>query len=190
MNYLDSIISQLLYYKSLAEKTFEQLPGEKLFWQYNEECNSVAGIVAHMSGNMISRWTSFLTTDGEKPWRNRDAEFENNTTNQEEMLQAWDAGWQVCLDSLQALREQDLASIVYIRRQPHTVTEAINRQLAHYAYHVGQIVFLGKMYAERWNSLSIPRGNRRSLMPRDCRNQSQPNRQQSILYNIQIPRLC
>jgi predicted secreted protein len=157
-DYLQSVIKQFEYYKLLGEKTFAQLPDDKLFWQYNDESNSIATIVKHLWGNMVSRWTDFLTSDGEKEWRNRDAEFENDIATRQEMMAKWDAGWKVFLDALKALTEDDLEKIIYIRNQGHTVVEAINRQLAHYSYHVGQIVLLGKMCAVNWNSLSIPKG--------------------------------
>jgi hypothetical protein len=160
-NYLQSAIKQLEYYKSLGEKTFTQTPDEKLFWQYNEDSNSMATIVKHLWGNMMSRWTDFLTTDGEKEWRNRDLEFENDLTTRTKLLEKWHEGWSTCLNALRALNEEDLDTIIYIRNQGHTVMEAINRQLAHYPYHVGQIVFIGKMAAEKWDSLSIPKGNSR-----------------------------
>jgi hypothetical protein len=158
-NYLESVIKQFEYYKLLGEKTFAQIPAEKLFWQYNEESNSIATIVKHLWGNMLSRWTDFLTSDGEKDWRNRDAEFENDIQTKEELLFKWNEAWKVLLDTLKSLQADDLEKTVYIRNQGHTVLEAINRQLAHYPYHIGQIVFIGKMCAEHWNSLSIPKGN-------------------------------
>lgn len=158
-NYLESITKQFEYYKMLGEKTFAQVPDEKLFWQFNEDSNSIATIVKHLSGNMLSRWTDFLTTDGEKEWRNRDDEFENDIATKDELLKKWNDGWKVFLDTLKSLKEEDLEKIIYIRNQGHTVMEAINRQLAHYPYHIGQIVFTGKMYAEKWASLSIPKGN-------------------------------
>lgn len=157
-NYLESVIKQFEYYKLLGEKTFAQIPDEKLFWQYNEDNNSIATIVKHLWGNMLSRWTDFLTTDGEKEWRNRDAEFENDIATKQEMIDKWNEGWKVFLDTLKSLKSEDLEKVIYIRNQGHTVLEAINRQLAHYPYHVGQIVFIGKMCAEKWNSLSIPKG--------------------------------
>lgn len=157
--YLESAIKQFEYYKSLGEKTFAQVPEQKLFWQFNEQSNSIATIVKHLWGNMLSRWTNFLTTDGEKESRDRDAEFENDIATKEEVMNKWNEGWAVLLDSLRSLKEQDLNEIIYIRNQGHTVLEAINRQLAHYPYHVGQIVFIGKMCAEKWDSLSIPRGD-------------------------------
>jgi hypothetical protein len=158
-NYLDSAIKQFEYYKMLGDKTFAQIQDEKLFWQFNEDSNSIATIVKHLAGNMLSRWTDFLTTDGEKEWRNRDAEFDNDITTKQDMLDKWEQGWKVFLDTLNSLKEEDLEKIVYIRNQGHTVLEAINRQLAHYPYHIGQIVFIGKMAAGQWNSLSIPKGN-------------------------------
>ncbi|MBS1652824.1 MAG: DUF1572 domain-containing protein [Bacteroidetes bacterium] len=159
-DYLNSVIKQFEYYKLLGDKTIAQLPDDKLTWQYNQESNSIATIIKHLSGNMLSRWTDFLTTDGEKEWRNRDAEFENDIPTKEAIIKVWEDGWKCFLDTLKSLNEDDLEKIIYIRNQGHTVTEAINRQLAHYPYHVGQIVFIGKMILnEKWQSLSIPRGN-------------------------------
>jgi hypothetical protein len=158
-NYLNSIISQFQYYKILAEKTFAQLKDEQLFWQYNEESNSIAIIVKHMAGNMISRWTNFLTTDGEKEWRNRESEFENDIKTREKLLAFWEKGWTCLFDALASIREEDFEKEIFIRNQGHTLVEAINRQLAHYPYHVGQIVFIGKMICDNnWQSLSIPKG--------------------------------
>ena len=158
--YLDSVKNQFEYYKMLGDKTFAQLPEDKLFWQYNDESNSIAIIVNHLSGNMLSRWTDFLTSDGEKEWRNRDQEFENSIKTKDELLQKWNDGWTCFFNTLKTLKEDDLSTIIYIRNQGHTVLEAINRQLAHYPYHVGQIVFIGKMICnQKWTSLSIPKGN-------------------------------
>ncbi len=159
-DYLESVTKQLEYYKMLGDKTFAQLPDDKLFWQYNQDSNSIATIVKHLWGNMLSRWTDFLTTDGEKEWRDRDAEFENDIKTRQELTDKWNEGWMYLLNAIKSLNPEDLEKIIYIRNQGHTVTEAINRQLAHYPYHVGQIVFLGKMLAEEgWTSLSIPKGN-------------------------------
>lgn len=158
-DYLTSVKKQFAYYKSLGEKTFEQLTDEQLYWQYNPESNSIAMIVKHMAGNMISRWTDIFTTDGEKPTRNREAEFAPSTPTRQTITETWEQGWQCLFDTLDKLTADDLDKIIYIRNQGHTVMEAINRQLAHYPYHVGQIVFLGKMLCnENWHSLSIPRG--------------------------------
>ncbi|MBS0647555.1 MAG: DUF1572 domain-containing protein [Verrucomicrobia bacterium] len=159
VKYLESVIKQFEYYKMLGDKTFAQVPNEKLFWQYNEDSNSIATIVKHLSENMLSRWTDFLTTDGEKEWRNRDDEFENDIATKQELLNKWNEGWKVFLDTLKSLKEEDLEKTIYIRNQGHSVMEAINRQLAHYPYHIGQIVFIGKMCVDKWTSLSIPKGN-------------------------------
>lgn len=157
--YLQSIIKQFNYYKSLGDKSFEQIPEEKLFWKFNEESNSIAIIVQHLSGNMLSRWTDFLTSDGEKSWRNRDSEFEVVINSKTELIEKWNEGWNCFLTALENLKESDLEKIIYIRNEGHTVQEAINRQLAHYPYHVGQIVFIAKMCADQeWKSLSVPKG--------------------------------
>jgi hypothetical protein len=158
-SYLESVIKQMAYYKMLGEKTFQQIPEEKLFWQYNEDSNSIAIIVKHLWGNMLSRWTDFLTADGEKEWRDRESEFENDLTSRQEVLNKWNEGWDCFLNTLKSLTPEDLGKTIYIRNQGHTVLEAINRQLAHYPYHIGQIVFIGKMVCENgWTSLSIPKG--------------------------------
>lgn len=158
-DYLNSVKKQFEYYKMLGDKTFAQLSDEQLFWQYNEESNSIATIVKHLWGNMLSRWTDFLTTDGEKDWRNRDAEFENDMVSKQDLLDKWTEGWACLFDALNSLTNNDLDKIIYIRNQGHTVMEAINRQLAHYPYHIGQIVFLGKMMCnDTWTSLSVPKG--------------------------------
>lgn len=157
-DYLESIKKQFEYYKLLGDKTILLLPNEKLFWQYNEESNSIATIVKHLHGNMLSRWTDFLTSDGEKKWRKRDEEFENQIPNGSTVIKLWNEGWACLFDTLNSLTTTDLDKIIYIRNQGHTVTEAINRQLTHYPYHVGQIVFIGKMILnDNWQSLSIPR---------------------------------
>jgi hypothetical protein len=159
-HYLESAKKQFNQYKMLGERTMRQVPDEKLFWQYNAESNSIGSIVKHLSGNMLSRFTDFLTTDGEKAWRDRDSEFQNDIGSREELLSKWNAGWKSLFDALAPLTSNDLGRTVYIRNEPHSVMEAVNRQLTHYAYHVGQIVFLGKMICnESWKSLSIPKGN-------------------------------
>jgi hypothetical protein len=157
--YLESVKKQFEYYKLLGDRTMSQLPDEKIFWQYNEESNSIATIVKHLNGNMLSRWTDFLTTDGEKEWRRRDAEFENDVKSKELVLKMWNEGWDCFFNALNSLQEEDLSKIIFIRNQGHSVMEAINRQLAHYPYHIGQIVYAGKMICnEKWVSLSIPKG--------------------------------
>lgn len=156
--YLDSVRKQFLYYKTLGEKTFEQLNPDQLFIALNENTNSIAVIVKHLSGNMLSRWTDFLTTDGEKDWRNRDAEFESTIETKEALIEEWNKGWTCFLTTLDELKPQQLSHVIYIRNEGHTVIEAINRQLAHYSYHIGQIVFYGKLLkTTEWNSLSIPK---------------------------------
>lgn len=157
---LKSVQKQFRYYKLLGEKTFDQLDEEQCLKQFNPESNSIAIIVNHMKGNMLSRWSDFLNSDGEKEWRNRDREFEQVIRSKTELLSAWEEGWNCLFHALEGLKKEDLDGIIYIRNQGHTVTEAIHRQLAHYAYHVGQIVFLGKMMlGSKWNSLSIPKGH-------------------------------
>ncbi|MEO6683692.1 MAG: DUF1572 domain-containing protein [Ginsengibacter sp.] len=159
-DYLESMKKQFEYYKLLGEKTFAQLSDEQLFWQYNQESNSIAIIVKHLWGNMLSRWTDFLITDGEKEWRQRDDEFINDLATRKDLLEKWNDGWNCLLNTLASLTQDDMSKEIFIRNQGHSVVEAINRQLAHYAYHVGQIVFIGKMLRDQsWNSLSIPRGN-------------------------------
>ncbi|HSN49440.1 MAG TPA: DUF1572 domain-containing protein, partial [Flavobacterium sp.] len=156
--YLESVKKQFLYYKTLGEKAIEQLEQDQIFVSINEDTNSIATIVKHISGNMLSRWTDFLTTDGEKEWRNRDSEFENEIQSKEEVLVIWNRGWNCFFDALNGLQPEDLSKIVYIRNEGHTVIEAINRQLAHYPYHIGQIVFYAKQLKNSdWESLSIPR---------------------------------
>lgn len=157
-SYLNSVVKQFKYYRALGEKAMAQLQDEQLFWQYNGESNSIAMLVSHISGNMLSRFTDFLTTDGEKPWRNRDAEFMDRFENREQLMNQWNKGWSCLMDALESLTAEDLERIVYIRNDGHTVTEAINRQLAHYPYHIGQIVFIAKMLKnENWQTLSIAR---------------------------------
>ena len=156
--FIESVKKQFAYYKHLGDKTFEQLQEPDFFWQFNPESNSIAVIVKHLWGNMLSRWTDIFTTDGEKEWRNRDSEFEADLNSANEVLVKWETGWNCLFKTLNSLSETDLNKIIYIRNEGHTVQEAINRQLAHYPYHVGQIVFIGKMIQnEKWQSLSIPR---------------------------------
>ena len=159
-NYLVSAIKQFEYYKSLGDKTFNQLTFEELQWQSSEACNSITIITKHIVGNMLSRWTNFLTEDGEKTWRYRDAEFEDTYTSKVDLIAAWETRWYCLFKALKSLEDSDLERIIYIRNEGHTITEAINRQLAHYPYHIGQIVFLGKLLkGNAWLSLSIPKGN-------------------------------
>lgn len=157
--YLSTVIRRFKYYKELGDKTFEQLTSEQLHYRPNEESNSIAVIVQHMHGNMLSRWTNFLTEDGEKEWRRRDREFEVLTLDKQQLLTLWNEGWACMFDALTALQESDLLKTVTIRQEPLLVIDAINRQLAHYPYHVGQIIYIGKEVKDKdWKNLSIPKG--------------------------------
>jgi hypothetical protein len=158
-NYLESSRKQFEYYKMLGEKAFEQISEEQIFWTPNETSNSIAVIVKHLSGNMLSRWTDFLTTDGEKEWRKRDEEFENSAKTKAAVLQMWQDAWTCFFNALDSITEADFEKTIYIRNMGHTIVEAINRQLAHYPYHIGQLVFLAKLMQDNsWKSLSIPKG--------------------------------
>jgi Protein of unknown function (DUF1572) len=157
--YIRVILKRFMSVKRLGDKTLEQLSEEDIFWTHNSESNSAAIIVKHMSGNMISRWTDFLTADGEKDYRNRDGEFLNDLSSKSEVTMVWEKGWQTLMDALEGLAEQDLLKTVTIRGERHLVLDAIERQLAHYSYHVGQLVYIGKLIKnDRWESLSIPKG--------------------------------
>lgn len=158
-SYLNSIKKQFQYYKMLGDKSLIALTEDQIHWQSGEESNSVATIVKHIVGNMLSRWTNFLTEDGEKEWRNRDQEFVDTYNSKEEMFAHWEEGWHCLFNTLNSLKPSDLEKIIYIRNQGHTIIEAINRQLAHYPYHIGQIVFAAKLLkGNEWVSLSIPKG--------------------------------
>jgi len=157
-SYLKDSIDLFRYYKKLGDRAIGQCPDEGLFQVLDAESNSIATIVKHMAGNMRSRWTNFLTTDGEKPDRDRDTEFEAPPKARAELTALWEAGWKHVFDALEPLTEADLARTVVIRTEPHSVTQAINRQIAHYVYHVGQIVFLAKHFSgDKWQTLSVPR---------------------------------
>ena len=156
--YLKSAIKQFEYYKGVGEKAMAQLNDADLFWQANDECNSIGTIVQHMHGNMLSRWTDFFTTDGEKEWRRRDEEFEQILNTREQLMQKWNEGWACLFSALDAINEADWNTIIYIRKEPHTVVDAVNRQLAHYPYHVGQMVMIAKECAANWKALTIPKG--------------------------------
>jgi hypothetical protein len=157
--YIQSVVKRFKYYKELADKTFEQLEEKDFNFQPDSESNSIGVIIRHMSGNMISRWTNFLTEDGEKSWRKRDDEFAVQYFTKQQLFEEWENGWKVMLDVLERLTEDDLVKTIYIRHEPHIVIDAINRQLSHYPYHVGQIVYIGKMIKRAsWKSLSIEKG--------------------------------
>ncbi|WP_340076544.1 DUF1572 domain-containing protein [Leptobacterium sp. I13] len=158
-NYLDSALKLFQYYKSLGNKTLALLTDDNIHWQSSEENNSIAIIVKHIAGNMLSRWTNFLTEDGEKEWRNRDDEFEDTYASKEEMMAHWEQGWNCLFSALNSLNPEDFDKIIYIRNQGHTVVEAINRQLAHYPYHIGQLIYIAKILkGNNWQSLSVPKG--------------------------------
>jgi len=158
--YLATVIRRVKYYKDLGEKAFEQLDEKDIHFRPNEESNSIAIIVQHMTGNMLSRFTNFLTEDGEKEWRQRDDEFEIHNYSKQQVIDLWEKGWKCFLDTLDSLTEDDLLKTIHIRKEALTVMDAINRQLAHYPYHIGQILFIGKIIkGKKWESLSIPKGN-------------------------------
>ena len=157
-SYLKDSLSLFRFYKKLAEGAMEQVSDEQLFVALDEEMNSIAIVVKHMAGNMRSRWTDFLTSDGEKPDRNRDGEFVAPPATREELMRLWKQGWDLVFSALEPLSDSDLIRKITIRGEPHSVMQAINRQIAHYAYHCGQIVFLAKHFkAGEWKSLSVPR---------------------------------
>ncbi|AZB43451.1 DUF1572 domain-containing protein [Bacillus sp. FJAT-42376] len=157
--YLKVVMNRFKGVKNLGDRAMEQLTEQDLHWKQNEETNSIAVIVKHMNGNMVSRWTDFLTTDGEKPDRSREQEFLNDLGDRADVMQVWENGWNVLFHALGQLTEEDLLKEIFIRGESHMVMDAIERQMAHYAYHTGQIVHIGKERKDaEWKSLSIPRG--------------------------------
>lgn len=158
-HYLENCLKEFRGLKVLGDRTFSQIKDEDFFWSPDEESNSIAIIVRHLKGNMLSRWTDFLTTDGEKESRKRDEEFEKLFyTDKDDVLAEWEAGWDCVFEAVKSLKENDLLKTITIRNIPLTVIEAINRQLTHYGYHVGQIVYIGKhLECANWKSLSIPK---------------------------------
>src|SRR5271168_1680184 len=157
-SYIEDATSLFRYYKKLGDRAIEQCPDEGLFAPLDMDSNSIAVIVKHISGNMLSRWTDFLTSDGEKSFRDRDAEFEAPPQTRAELVEMWERGWKCMLDSLDPLTEADMTRTITIRTEPHSVMQAIDRQVAHYSYHIGQIVFLARHFAgPKWQSLSIPK---------------------------------
>jgi uncharacterized damage-inducible protein DinB len=161
-SYLSDSIGLFRYYKKLGERAMAQCPDDALFATLDAESNSIAIIVKHLAGNMRSRWRDFLTSDGEKPDRNRDTEFETPPSTRGELMELWESGWKYVFDALEPLTEADLTRTVTIRSEPHSVMQAINRQIAHYSHHVGQILLLAKhltfVKTGKWESLSVPRG--------------------------------
>jgi uncharacterized damage-inducible protein DinB len=158
-SYVEDSIGVFRYYKKLVERALQQLSDDQLFAVLDGDMNSIAVIVKHVAGNMRSRWTDFLTSDGEKPGRDRDEEFSNPPNTREALLAMWEDGWRCLLGTLESLSDADLGRTITIRSEPHSVMQAINRQVAHYSYHCGQIVFLAKHFcSDRWQVLSVPRG--------------------------------
>lgn len=156
--YLDTVIRRVKYYRDLGEQAFAQIDEKDFDFQPSSESNSIAVIIQHMSGNMLSRWTDFLTTDGEKVWRERDQEFNFHQHSKDELIALWDKGWNCFITALESIQEKDLLKTIYIRGEALTVIDAVNRQLAHYPHHVGQLLYVGKIIKnENWKSLSIPR---------------------------------
>jgi len=157
-SYVEDSLELFRYYKKLAERAMEQVTDDQLFITLDNESNSIAIVVKHMAGNMRSRWRDFLTSDGEKPDRNRDSEFEDPPASREALIELWEDGWKYVLEALESLSDRDLGRTVIIRGEAHSVMQAINRQVAHYAHHVGQIVMLAKHFAhDHWQSLTVPR---------------------------------
>lgn len=164
ISYLKSIKQQFEYYKLLGEKTMDQLEEQELFWQHHAGSNSIAIMVNHLWGNMKSRWTDFLSSDGEKTWRNRDLEFQSVIHSKKELLEKWNEGWACLFDALDSIDQDNFNTPIFIRNQSHTIIDALNRQLAHYAYHIGQMVYVAKMMkGEHWQSLSIPKGESKAF---------------------------
>jgi hypothetical protein len=161
--YLQTVIRRVKYYKDLGDKTFSQLADADFHYQPNEESNSIAVIVQHVAGNMLSRWTNFLTEDGEKEWRQRDDEFSIHDYSKQQLLELWEKGWQCFTGALESLKEDDLLKTISIRQEELSAIDAINRQLAHYPYHIGQIVYIGRIIKDKeWKNLSIPKGDSQS----------------------------
>jgi len=157
-SYLEDAIALFHQYKKMGEDAMAQVSDAELIAVLDPEMNSIALIVKHMAGNMRSRWTDFLTADGEKPDRNRDSEFVDPAAGRAELMAAWERGWKCCFDAVSPLKEEDLGRTITIRGQAHSVMQAINRQLTHYAYHIGQIVMLAKHFrSEEWKTLSMPK---------------------------------
>jgi hypothetical protein len=157
--FLTTATGRLKYYKELGDKTFVQLNEWDFHYRPNDESNSIAVIIQHIAGNMLSRWTNFLKEDGEKQWRNRDDEFEVHEYNKQQLVDLWEKGWNCFFSSLESLKKKDLKRTVYIRQEPLSVIDAINRQLAHYPYHIGQIIYIAKIIKNSsWKNLSIPKG--------------------------------
>ena len=163
--YLKVVLERFKSVKNLGDKTINQLSEDDIHWKLNDESNSVAVIVKHLSGNMVSRWSNFLTSDGEKSYRNRDQEFEEIRVSKQELIGIWEKGWDILFEALTNLEEQDLLKNIYIRSEKHMVIDAIERQMVHYSYHIGQVVYIGKQVKYKdWKSLSIPKGQSKEYL--------------------------
>jgi len=158
-DYIQSAEKQFKYYKHLCDNAITQVEHSDLFWSPDDKSNSIAVIIQHMYGNMMSRWTDFLESDGEKEFRNRDMEFQLHINDHKELLNKWEEGWACLFSALESVKPEYYNHIIYIRQQGHTITEAINRQLCHYSYHSGQIVYIARQRSKVWSSLSIPKGD-------------------------------
>ena len=163
--YLDNITEQFKSYKEVADKTIAQLEEKDLHWKYNEESNSIVAIIVHMSENMLSRWTDFFTSDGEKDWRDRDAEFEPQNLTKEELIDHWEKGWNYLFSALNSLNEENFNHPIVIRNKQVKLIESITRQIAHFPYHIGQIAYVGKMILnDKWQTASIAKGKSKEFI--------------------------
>ena len=190
-NYQTDAVQSFRNYKKMAERAMEQVSDEEFFALIDTESNSIALIVKHIAGNLRSRWTDFLTTDGEKDFRNRDAEFELIGDTRESLMRFWESGWQTLFDNIEPLTADDFSRTVPIRGDRHTIVEAINRQMTHYAYHVGQIVLLAKHFkSAEWQTLSIPKNKsadfNQFLADKQTTGQSESNRLDDVLEFVEI----
>ena len=179
--YLKVVEERFKAVKDLGDKTINQLAEDDIQWSFNDASNSIGVIIKHLSGNMISRWSDFLTTDGEKSDRKRDQEFENDISSKEDLITAWESGWNTLFNTLNKLTKEDLLKHIMIRGEDHIVLEAIERQMAHYAYHIGQIVYIGKqLKGENWRDLSIPKGKSEEYLQRKLNSANSTNMKNEI----------
>ncbi len=163
-NYLENIRKLFRYYKSMGDQSLERLTEEEIHFRFEENSNNAAQIAKHMAGNMLSRWTDFLNSDGEKEWRNRENEFVDDFKTKADLMEYWEKGWNAVFTAIDPLQVEDLEKVAYIRNEGHSVLEAINRQLGHYSYHVGQLVVISKaIKGKNWQSLSIPKGQSKAF---------------------------
>lgn len=172
-DFLDNIRKQFKSYKEVADKTIAQLSEEDLYWKFNPESNDIACIMVHVSENMLSRWTDFFNSDGEKEWRDRDAEFQQQKLSYQELINQWEKGWNCLFDALNSINPSNFDRPIYIRNKEHKLIESICRQIAHYPYHIGQIAFIGKMILDqKWESPSIPKGKSKEYIQAEWKKNS------------------